>query len=43
LKTIPFRFRIPLKPGTNYVDVIIQGKQGTASKIRKLFEIKASS
>jgi len=43
LKTIPFRFSIPLKPGTDFVDVIIQGKQGTASKIRKLFEIKASS
>ncbi|MCX6568914.1 MAG: GWxTD domain-containing protein [Candidatus Aminicenantes bacterium] len=43
LKTIPFRFSIPLKPGANFVDVIIQGKQGTASKIRKLFEIKASS
>jgi len=42
LKTIPFRFSIPLKPGTNFVDVIIQGKQGTASKVRKLFEIKAS-
>jgi GWxTD domain-containing protein len=43
LKTIPFRFSVPLKPGTNYVDVIIQGKQGTASKIRKLFEIKVPS
>ena len=43
LKTIPFRFSVPLKPGTNFVDVIIQGKQGTASKIRKLFEIKVSS
>jgi len=43
LKTIPFRFSVSLKPGTNFVDVIIQGKQGTASKIRKLFEIKASS
>ena len=42
LKTIPFRFSVPLKPGTNFVDVIIQGKQGTASKIRKLFEIKVS-
>ncbi len=40
LKTIPFRFRIPLKPGAIFVDVIIQGKPGTASKIRKLFEIK---
>jgi GWxTD domain-containing protein len=43
LKTIPFRFSVPLKPGTNFVDVIIQGKQGTASKIRKLFEIKVPS
>jgi len=43
LKTIPFRFSVSLKPGTNFVDVIIQGKQGTASKIRKLFEIKVSS
>jgi GWxTD domain-containing protein len=43
LKKIPFRFSVPLKPGTNFVDVIIQGKPGTASKVRKLFEIKASS
>jgi len=43
LKTVSFRFRVPLKPGTNFVDVIIQGKEGTASKIRKIFEIKAAS
>jgi GWxTD domain-containing protein len=43
LKTIPFRFSVSLKPGTNFVDAIIQGKQGTATKIRKLFEIKVSS
>jgi GWxTD domain-containing protein len=43
LKTIPFRFSVPLKPGANFVDVIIQGKQGTATKIRKLFEIKVPS
>jgi GWxTD domain-containing protein len=41
LKTVPFRFAFPLQPGTNYVDVIIQGKQGTETKVRKLFEIKA--
>ncbi|OGD14315.1 MAG: hypothetical protein A2V76_10485 [Candidatus Aminicenantes bacterium RBG_16_63_14] len=40
LKTVDFRFAVPLKPGQNYVDVIIQGKEGAASKLRKLFEIK---
>jgi GWxTD domain-containing protein len=40
LKTVDFRFAIRLGPGTNFVDVIIQGKEGTASKIRKLFEVK---
>jgi len=43
LKTVSFRFRVPLKSGTNFVDVIIQGKEGTASKVRKIFEIKAAS
>ena len=43
MKTVPFRFRISLKPGTNYLDVIIQGKQGTSSKVRKLFEVKGGS
>ena len=40
LKTITFRFASRLATGTNFVDVIIQGKQGTASKVRKLFEVK---
>jgi GWxTD domain-containing protein len=40
LKTVDFRFAIRLGPGTNFVDVIIQGKEGTASKVRKLFEVK---
>jgi len=40
LKTVTFRFAVPLAPGTNFVDVIIQGKEGTATKVRKLFEVK---
>ena len=40
MKTVDFRFAIRLGPGTNFVDVIIRGKEGTASKIRKLFEVK---
>jgi GWxTD domain-containing protein len=40
LKTVTFRFAVRLAPGTNFVDVIIQGKEGTASKVRKLFEVK---
>jgi len=40
LKTITFRFASRLATGTNFVDVIIQGKEGTASKVRKLFEVK---
>ena len=39
-KTIAFRFAVRLAPGTDFVDVIIQGKEGTASKVRKLFEVK---
>ncbi len=39
-KTVTFRFAARLAPGTNFVDVIIQGKEGTASKARKLFEVK---
>jgi len=39
-KTVAFRFAVRLAPGTNFVDVIIQGKEGTASKVRKLFEVK---
>jgi GWxTD domain-containing protein len=40
LKTVTFRFATRLEPGTDFVDVIIQGKEGTASKARKLFEVK---
>ncbi len=40
LKTLTFRFASRLATGTNFVDVIIQGKEGTASKVRKLFEVK---
>lgn len=40
LKDVVFRFALHLKPGVNYVDVLIQGKEGTTSKVRKLFEVK---
>lgn len=40
LKTAEYVFARPLKPGTNYVDVIIQGPEGTRGKIRQMFEIK---
>jgi GWxTD domain-containing protein len=40
LKDVVFRFALSLKPGSNYVDVLIQGKEGTASKVRRLFEVK---
>jgi GWxTD domain-containing protein len=40
LKNAVFRFPIRLKPGSDYVDVLIQGKEGTTSKVRKLFEVK---
>jgi GWxTD domain-containing protein len=40
MKTVNLRFARALKPGTNYVDVIIQGKEGMKGKIRQIFEIK---
>jgi hypothetical protein len=40
LKDIPFTFSRSLPPGTNFVDVIIKGPEGTSSKVRKIFEIK---
>ena len=40
LKTVDLRFPHELKPGSNYVDVIIQGPEGTTGKIRQIFEIK---
>ena len=40
LKTVTFTFARALRPGTNFVDVIIQGPEGTQGKIRQMFEIK---
>ncbi len=40
LKTVAFTFARTLRPGTNFVDVIIQGPEGTQGKIRQMFEIK---
>jgi GWxTD domain-containing protein len=39
-KTVDFRFAKPLQPGTNFVDVIVMGKEGLKGKIRQIFEIK---
>jgi GWxTD domain-containing protein len=43
LKDVPFRFSIALKPGTNYVDVIIKGQSKDSGKVRKIFEFKVKS
>ncbi|HSA95960.1 MAG TPA: hypothetical protein VLJ16_07910, partial [Acidobacteriota bacterium] len=40
LKTVDLRFPRDLGPGANYVDVIIQGREGMKGKIRQIFEIK---
>jgi GWxTD domain-containing protein len=42
LKTVNLGFAYPLKPGTNFVDVIIQGRESSSSKIRRIFEIKVA-
>ena len=42
MKTVALRFARDLKPGTNYVDVIIQGGEGTKGKIRQIFTIKVA-
>ena len=42
-KTVRFRFAKPLRPGTNFVDVIVMGKEGQKGKIRQIFEIKVPS
>ena len=39
-KAVRLRFAKPLKPGTNFVDVIVMGKEGQQGKIRQIFEIK---
>jgi GWxTD domain-containing protein len=43
LKTVSFKFAHVLTPGTNFVDVIIQGKEGMKGKIRQIFEIKVKA
>jgi GWxTD domain-containing protein len=40
LGDIPFEFAHALKPGKDFVDVIVKGKEGTKGKIRKIFEVK---
>ncbi len=39
-KTVNLRFGRALPPGTSYVDVMIQGKEGMKGKIRQIFPIK---
>ncbi|MGZ4886598.1 MAG: GWxTD domain-containing protein [Candidatus Aminicenantales bacterium] len=39
---IAFRFPYTLKPGKNFVDVIIKGKAGSKGMVRKIFEVKAT-
>lgn len=39
-KTLDYRFAKPLKPGTNYVDIIVMGKEGMKGKIRQIFDFK---
>jgi len=40
---VSFRFARPLKPGKNFVDVVIKGREGAKGKIRKIFDIKVGS
>ncbi len=42
MKTVDLRFGLALKPGTNFVDVIIQGRETSSSRVRRIFEIKVS-
>jgi GWxTD domain-containing protein len=37
---VPFRFSRPLKPGKNFVDVIVKGREGSKGKVRKIFDVK---
>jgi GWxTD domain-containing protein len=43
MKTVDIRFARALKAGTNFVDVIVMGKEGLKGKIRQIFEIKVKS
>lgn len=40
MKNISFRFSRALGPGTNFVDVIIKGREGKRGQARRIFEIK---
>jgi GWxTD domain-containing protein len=40
MKEIGFTFSRALPRGSHFVDVIIEGRQGAAGKIRKIFEVK---
>lgn len=40
LKDVRFRFAPALRPGVNYIDVIIQGRDARSGRIRRLFEVK---
>lgn len=40
LKDVRFRFAPALRPGVNYIDVIIQGRDAKSGRIRRLFEVK---
>jgi len=37
---IPFRFAHPLKPGKDFIDVSIKGREGSQGKVRNIFNIK---
>ncbi len=37
---VPFRFAYALKPGKNFVDVIVKGRAESKGKVRKIFEVK---
>jgi len=40
LKNVTFRFDLPLGPGLNYVDVIIEGRAGSSGRVRRIFEVR---
>lgn len=42
MKTVDIRFARALKAGTNFVDVIVMGKEGMKGKIRQIVEIKVA-
>jgi len=42
MKTVNLKFVHALKPGTNFVDVIIRGPVARSAKVRRIFEIKVA-